>query len=195
VTPPDDPLKRHPFGDDGRVDPDNIAPDDEEKAAGPDAPDRGLITRALSVVPFLLVAAFGLIGIIAWALIIVFGAGGGEPVWRALQGLSLAAALGQLALAVLIGLVPLGLTLAASWATAHGFREDAGRTFWTVAQALWGLAAVGLVVLDRAGHRRVTELGFSALDWWFMFGVVAFAMIIAGVRLRRAPRATARRSS
>ena len=105
----DDWQKRYPWGEDGRVDPDEIGHEDEEEAAGPDAPSRGLITRGLSIVPFLLVAA------------------------------------------------------------------------------------VGLVVIDRVRHAWITGLGLTALDWWFMFGMVAFAMIVAGVRLRRAPGSVLRR--
>ena len=192
MAPPDDPLKRHPFGVDGRVDPDSLAPDDEERAAGPEGPSVDVAVRGLSVVPFLLVAALGLMAVVSWVLIIVLGVGSGDPIWEAARGMSAGELLWQLVLAVLIGLAPLVVTLVASWATAHGFREDAGRTFWTITQAVWGLAAVGLVVLDRARAAWLEELGFSALDWWFAFGVVAFAMIVAGVRLRRAPRASGR---
>jgi hypothetical protein len=189
----DDWQKRHPWGEDGRIDPDEIGQEDEERAAGPDAPSRGLITRGLSIVPFLLVAAVGLIGVVGWLLILLLGVGGTEPIWKAVQGLSALQILWQLLLAVLIGCVPVFFVLAGSWATAHGFNEDSGRTFWAVAQALWGLAAVGLVVIDRVRHAWITALGLTALDWWFMFGMVAFAMIIAGVRLRRAPGSVLRR--
>ena len=144
------------------------------------------------MIPFVLIAALGLISVVSWLLIIVLGVGSGDPIWEVAQGLSAAELLWQMLLAVFIGLVPVGVTLVASWATARGFREDAGRTFWTIVQSLWGLAAVGLVVVDRTRQAWLDEMGLSALDWWFMFGVVAFAMILAGVRLRRAPRARGR---
>jgi len=192
VPPLDDPLKRHSLLRDGRVDPDSLTPDDEERAAGPDGPSADVVIRALSVIPFVLIAALGLISVVSWLLIIVLGVGSGDPIWEVAQGLSTAGLLWQMLLAVFIGLVPAGVTLVASWATARGFREDAGRMFWTVVQSLWGLAAVGLVVVDRTRQAWLEEMGFSALDWWFMFGVVAFAMILAGVRLRRAPRARGR---
>ena len=133
-------------------------------------------------------AALGLIGIVSWVLIVLFGVGGGEPIWRAVQGLSATELLWQLLLAVLIGLAPLAVVLAASWATAHGFREDSGRTFWTVTQGLWGLGGLSLVYVERARPEWIDQLQLSAMDWWFAFGMVAFAMILAGVRLRRAPR-------
>ncbi len=189
MPPPDDPLKRRRLWDDGRVDPDSLAPDDEERAVGPDGPSADVVVRVLSVIPFVLVAAVGLIGVVSWVLIIVLGVGSGEPIWQVARGLSVAELLWQMLLAVLIGLVPVAITLAASWAAGRGFSEYSGRPFWTVVQALWGLAAVGLVLVDRTRQAWIEDIGLSALDWWFMFGVVAFGMILAGVRLRRAPRA------
>jgi hypothetical protein len=180
--------KHHPFGEDDRVDPDSLTPDDEERAAGPDGPSVDIVVRALSVIPFLLVAALGLIGIVSWVIIIVLGIGGGDPIWVAARGLSALQLLWQLLLAVLIGMAPLLITLAASWATARGFREDSGRVFWTVTQGVWSLAALGLIYVGRVREDILRDYGFSSTDWWFAFGVVAFAMILAGVRLRRAPR-------
>jgi hypothetical protein len=189
VPPSDDPLKRRQVWGDSRVDPDSLVPDDEERAVGPDGPSSDVVIRTLSVLPFILVAALGLIGVISWVLIIVLGVGSGDPIWVVARGLSVAELLWQSLLAVLIGLVPLAITLVASWTASHGFSADAGRPFWTVVQAVWGLAAVGLVVVDRTRQAWIEEMGFSSLDWWFMFGMVAFGMILAGVRLRRAPRA------
>ena len=185
---PDDHEKRHPWGEDGRVAPESLAPDDEERAAGPEGPSVDIVVRALSVIPFLLIAALGLIGIVGWALIVVLGVGGADPIWVAAQGLSAWELLWQLLLAVLIGLAPLFVTLAASWATARGFREASGRTFWTVTQSLWGLAGIGLIYVGRVRDDLLKDSGFSSTDWWFAFGVVAFAMVLAGMRLRRAPR-------
>jgi hypothetical protein len=190
---PEDRQTRHRWGEDGRVDPDEIGRENEEKAAGPDAPSRGLVTRALSVVPFLLVAAFGLIAVVGWLIIVLFGMGSGEPIWRAVKGLSPAQVLWQSLLVVLIGAVPVAFILVGSWATSHGFNESSGRMFWGVAEALWGLAALGLVAVDKARHVWLTDLGLSALDWWFLFGMVAFAMIMAGVRRRWAPASALRR--
>jgi hypothetical protein len=185
---PEDHARRHLPRYDGRVDPDSLAPEDEERAVGPDGPSVDIVLRALSVVPFLLVAAVGLIATISWVLLIVFGVGSSEPIWEAVQGLSATELVWQLFLAVVIGIVPALVTIGASWATAHGFREDAGHLFWTLTQAAWGLAAIGLVYLARAKGGWLEEAGFSSVDWWFGLLVVAFAMILAGVRLRRAPR-------
>jgi hypothetical protein len=182
--------KHHPWGEDGRVDPEDLLPDDEERAAGPEGPTIDVVIRALSVIPFLLLAVLGLIGVVSWVLIILFGIGSGQPIWEAVKGLSAAQVVREALLALLIGLLPLAVVLAASWATARGFREDAGRTFWTVTQGIWGIAGLGLVFVWTARHDLIARLGFAATDWWFAFGVVAFAMILAGVRLRRAPRST-----
>jgi len=113
-------------------------------------------------------AALGLIGIIGWVLIM----------------------LRELLLAVLIGLLPVGVVLAGSWATARGFREESGRTFWTVTQGVWGVFAVGLIYVWADRRDLIDRLGFSSLDFWFAFAMVAFAMTVAGVRLRRAPKST-----
>ncbi len=190
---PDDHQKHHPWGEDGRVQPKDLVPDDEEEAVGPDGPGTDVVVRALSIMPFLLAAALGLIGIISWVLIIVFGVGGGQPIWDAVQGLSAGELLKQLLLAVAFGLIPLAVVLGASWATSRGFREDSGRVFWTVTQAVWALAGLGLIYVWQARHDLIGNLGFSGLDWWFAFAVVAFAMVLAGVRLRRAPRSKARK--
>lgn len=184
---PDD-LHKHRRWGDGRVDPDDLVPEDEEEAAGPGAPDGDVVVRALSVIPFLLVAALGLLSGISWVLILVFGLGSGQPIWQTVQDLSAAALLWQLFLAVLIGLLCIAVTLVASWATTRGFREDSSRAFWTVTQGLWGLAVIGIVYVWRSPPDWFAELGLTTTDWWFTFGVVAFAMILAGVRLRRAPR-------
>lgn len=189
---PDDWQKRHPWGEDGRVDPEDLVPDDEEEAAGPGGASADIVVRALSVIPFLLMAALGLIGIVSWVLIILLGVGSGDPIWIAAQGLSVWELLWQLFVALLIGLLPLAVVLGASWATSRGFREDSGKTFWTVTQGVWSLLALGLIYVWSARRDLLGQFGFSATDWWFAFGVVAFAMILAGVRLRRAPRSQPR---
>ncbi|NLE21426.1 MAG: hypothetical protein GX624_01395 [Actinobacteria bacterium] len=186
---PDEHHRIGRFGEDHRADPDSLAPEDEESAVGPEGPTVDVVLRALSVVPFLLVAALGLIGAVSWILIILLGIGSSEPIWRSVRGLSLSDILWQLLLAVLTGMVPVLLTLAASWAAAHGFRESSGRPFWTAVEGVWGLAGLGLVYVDRARGEWLDAIGLSRSDWWFAFAVVAFAMIIAGMRLRRAPTA------
>lgn len=180
------PARRKTY--DGRSDPAEIRPDDEEYAAGPGGPSRGVVLRAFSVLPFVLVSAIGLIAIVSWVLIVIFGVGGGDPVWVALQGLSTGRLIGQIALAVAIGLTPVVVTVAASWATARGFRPDSSRQFWIVTQGVWGILAIGLIYMEHMRHDSLDEIGLGATDWWFAFGVVAFAMIMAGVRLRAAPR-------
>jgi hypothetical protein len=158
-------------------------PDDDDIRRS-EAPQRGVILRGLSVVPFALVAAIGLIAAISWPLVIVFGFGGGEPIWDWAKGHTLWHVLGQALVAVGIGLIPVGVTVLASWAMIHGFRERPSRFFWPAAQVFWSVLAVGLVYVDRARHAWLDSIGLNATDWWFGFAVVAFAMIMAGLRIR-----------
>ena len=184
--------RHHPLGRDDRVDPDSLAPDDEERATGPEGPSADIVVRALSVVPFLLLSAFGLIGVISWVLIILFGAGDADPIWVAVRGLSFGELVWQLLLAILIGLVPLLVALGASWAASRGFGGESSRMFWTVVQGLWGLAGLGLIAVRQFRQAWLTDAGLSDFNWWFLFGMVAFAMILAGARMRRAPKAQMR---
>jgi hypothetical protein len=157
---------------------------DEDDIRRSQIPERGVVLRGLSVVPFALFAALGLIAAISWALVIVFGLGGGEPIWNWAKGHTLAHVLGQLLLAVGIGLIPVGVTVLASWAVIHGFRERPSRYFWPAAQLFWSVLAVGLVYVSRARHEWLDAIGLNATDRWFGFAVVAFAMITAGLRIR-----------
>jgi hypothetical protein len=157
---------------------------DEDDVERSQSPQRNSVLRGLSVVPFALVAAIGLIAAISWPLVIVFGLGGGEPIWAWAKGHSLAHVFGQFLLAVGIGLIPVGVMLLASWAMIHGFREWPSPYFWPVAQVFWSVLAVGLVYVDRARHEWLHSIGLNATDWWFGFAVVAFAMIMAGLRIR-----------
>lgn len=158
-------------------------PEDEAGPAG--AGERpGTVVRALSVAPFLLVASVGLIAVVSWVLIIVLGLGAAEPIWTWASRHSTGEVVLQLLVAVLVALAPLAVTAAASWAALYGFRPASGRLFWAAVEATWGVAAIGLVVVDRTRDEWLRELGFTATDWWFAFGVVAFAMVMAGARLR-----------
>ena len=163
---------------------------DADDVARAGRPPEDVALRALSVVPFVLVAALGVIALVGWVIVIVFGvsapgSAGGEPIWRWAQGQSIGHVVGQLALAVGIGLIPVAVVLAGSWATIHGFRQDPHPLFWPLAELLWGIVAIALVVLDRARSQLLDDLGVSSLDWWFAFLTVAVAMVLAGVRLRR----------
>ncbi len=141
------------------------------------------------MIPFLLIAALGLIAVISWALVLVFGLGGGQPIWDWAKGKSPGTLAPQILLAVAIGLIPVGVTLVASWAVSYGYRERPNRYFWPAAQLFWSLLAVGLVIVARTRHAWLDTIGLSATDWWFAFAVVAFAMVTAGLRIRAQRRA------
>lgn len=147
----------------------------------------GIVIRLLSVAPFLLLAVFGLIGVVGWFFVFIFGAGPGVPIWEAVRGHSPAEVARQVLLLLLLGLAPLAVVLAASWATGRGFREDSGRMFWSVVEAMWSLAGLGSLYVWTMQRDLIGRAGLSSADWWFIFGLVAFAVVCAGVRLRRAP--------
>ena len=164
---------------------------DEDDVERSQAPQRNSVLRGLSVVPFALVGSIGLIAAIIWPLVIVFGIGGGQPIWDWAKGHTLPQVLGQVLFAVGIGLIPVGVTVLASWALIHGFRERPSPYFWPAAQVFWSVLAVGLVYVDRLRHEWLQSIGLNGTDWWFGFAVVAFAMVMAGLRIRaqRAQRA------
>ncbi len=190
---PGEDLRRSLRGEDRRVRPEFHVGRDEDEEAGP-YPGSDLFLRALSIIPFLIAAALGLIGVVGWVVVMLLGAGSGQPVWRAVRGLSPASLVWESALVLSLGLACLAVIVLASWAAAHGFGEGSGRTFWRVTQGLWGLTMVGIVLLWRAAPHWIVESGFASTDVWFAFAVVAYAVVIAGIRLRRAPRSRWRRT-
>lgn len=151
--------------------------------AGGDGPD--LMLRTLSVAPFVVLAALGLIAGITWIVIIIFGAGSSEPVWRWVEDQPAGHVAEQVLIAVLLGVIPVAVTAGASWAVVHGFRERTKRWFWPLTELVWSALAVALVVIDRARPEWLDDLGVSTIDWWFAFGVVAFAMVTAWLRMKR----------
>ena len=163
---------------------------DEDDVARAHRPVDDTLLRALSVAPFVLVGALGLMATIGWMVVVVFGlaAPGSRsagPVWRWAQGQDPWHVLWQLVLAVGIGLIPLTITLAAGWATVHGFRRRPHALFWPTAQLFWGIVAIGLIAADRLYSASMDDLGVGTLDRWFGFLLVAAAAILAGVRHRR----------
>lgn len=146
--------------------------------------DEHVVLRALSVIPFVLAAAVCVIALVSWLLIALLGLGEADPVWRWVQYHGFLGGLGQALFAIGMALIPLALGALAVWAAIHGFRPDPHPYFWPAAQLLFGLAAVALVVVDHTSWIDLHELGMDAMDWWFAFGCVAFAMILAGMRIR-----------
>jgi hypothetical protein len=153
-----------------------------------------VVLRALSVVPFLLAAAVAMIALITWVLVAVFGfsppgpsgpGGEREPIWRWIGEHDGGALLLELLFLVGVALVPLGLIVLLSWAALHGFRERPSPFFWPSVQVVYGVLALGMVLVDRLRPEWLGEIGVAARDWWFVFGVVAFGMVTAGMRIRR----------
>lgn len=165
----------------------------EPDARGPEATPPHIVLRVASVLPFAMTTIVAFIAVIAFVVVIIFGAGpdsGSQPIWRWAQGRSASEIVGQVLLAVAIGLIPVAVAALAGAATWYGFKEDASRIFWIAVEALWGVLVIALVVMARAHAGLLDSLSFSGLDWWFAFGVLAYAMIVAGLRVRvgRQPR-------
>lgn len=169
---------------------------DEDDLARAGRPSQGVVLRALSVVPFLLAAAVAMIALITWFLVAVFGfdpprrsgdaaAAGREPIWRWITDHNAGEVLVQILFFVGVALIPAAIIALAGWATMYGFRERTNPFFWPVLQVLYGILAIGMIVMDRTASAWLDETGISARDWWFAFGVIAYGMVLAGLRIRR----------
>jgi hypothetical protein len=168
----------------------NWRPDEDDIAASQHPSNDDFILRVVSVIPFVLIAAFGVIALVGWFIVVVFGVEApgnpdAQPIWRWAQGESFSHVLSQVGLAVVIGLIPLVVTVLAGWATVHGFRSRPHHLFWPIAELFWGIVATAMVVLSRSDNRQLAELKLSGLDKAFLFGAVLAAVVVAGMRVRR----------
>ena len=158
----------------------------------PDAADRagvvepGLILRLLSVVGFFVAGVTGVIALVGWALVFVVGLGDQPTIWGWARGRPAGEVVAQVVLVVLLGVVCAGVTLVAMWAAWRGLQASAGRRFWVATQAVVGVVAVGLVVVDRRYPAALEEVGVGGWEWWLLSGVVALALVTAHLRMRRA---------
>ena len=149
--------------------------------------EAGLALRVLSVLPFILAGAFGVIAFVAWIVVLVLGVGTDRgPVWAWAQGRPAREVLIQVGLLVLIGAVCAGVVALSIYATTYGFRMQQPRHFWGIAQGVF--SALGfLLLLGRTMFPAfMQDIGLTGGQWYFAFALVAFAMIVVGLRMRRA---------
>jgi hypothetical protein len=160
-------------------------PSDEDiKAAQAPRPQFGL--RVLSVLPFILFGAFSVIAFVAWLAVVVFGAGTDRgAVWQWAAGRSAGEVAAQLALALVVGLVPVGLAILSIWATLRGFSESPALLFWLFTEIVFAAACLALVLGRMQWPELMQSIALKGTEWWFAFVVVAYSMTVAHLRVRR----------
>jgi hypothetical protein len=161
----------------------------EEDVRAAQEHDPGLVLRIASVLPFVLVGAFGVIAFVAWIVVFIFGvrpAGQkSQPVWEWATGKPAGEVVPQVLLLVLIGVVCAGVVVASIYATGYGVRARQPRRFWFVAQAVFSVLGFLLLAGRSISPGFMKEIGLTGREWYFAFGVIAFSMIVIGMRMRR----------
>jgi len=157
----------------------------EEDVLAAQRPEPGLILRVISVISFILAGAFGVIAFVAWIIVLVLGVGTNRgAVWMWAVGKPTREVLTQVGLLILIGLLCAGVVALSIYATTYGFRTQQPRHFWGIAQGVF--SALGFLLL--AGRTMfpgfMKDIGLTGGQWYFAFGLVAFAMIVVGLRMR-----------
>jgi hypothetical protein len=160
-------------------------PSDEDIRAA-EVPRPQLALRVLSVLPFILFGAFSVIAVVAWIAVVILGAGTDRgTLWQWAAGRSAGEVVSQLALALVIGLVPVGVVVLSIWATLRGFDDSPALFFWLFTEIVFAVAALALVI----GHVRwpdfMASIALDGTEWWFAFVVVAYSMTVAHLRVRR----------
>jgi len=160
-------------------------PSDEDILAA-QAPHPQFALRVLSVLPFILFGAFSVIAFVSWIAVVIFGVGTDRgAVWQWAAGRSAGEVVSQLALAIVIGLVPVGVAVLSIWATTRGFGEGPALYFWLFTEIVFTAAALALVLGRLKWPEFMQSIALKGTEWWFAFVVVAYAMTMAHLRVRR----------
>lgn len=186
------------MADDGR----DAGPPAGAGASGPSVTGEGprreeslgsLLLRGASVVPFLMLGVMAVIAVLTWVLVFVFGVGGAaEPIWEWVSGRSFAEVVVQLGLALLGLLAAVAVLVLSMLATSYGARRRQAPWFWPLTQFIFTGVALGLVALDYLRPGALADLGVAGRDWWLVFGWAAYAVLMAGLRMRAAGKASGR---
>ena len=91
----------------------------------------------------------------------------------------------QLALAIVIGLVPVGVAVLSIWATLRGFSDSPALYFWLFTEIVFAAAALALVLGRVQWPEFMESIALKGTEWWFAFVVVAYSMTMAHLRVRR----------
>lgn len=146
----------------------------------------GLVLRALSVIPFVALGVLGVLAFVSWIAVLVLGVGTARgAVWTWARGRSAGEIVPQVALMLLIGAGCAAVVGLSIYATMYGFRARQPWFFWPAAQVVFSALAVLLVVGRAAYPALMQELGLTGAQWWFVFALLAFAMVVVGLRMRR----------
>jgi hypothetical protein len=161
-------------------------PSDEDVRAAQQRPAAGLVLRVVSVIPFVALGVLGVLSLVSWAAVFVFGVGNDNgAVWTWAQGRPLGEVIVQVALMLLLGLACLAVAVGSICATMIGVKERQPRWFWLVAQLVFGGLLILLIWGSRAHADVMQQLELTGLTFWFMFVWLAFSMTVAGLRMRR----------
>jgi hypothetical protein len=160
-------------------------PSDEDILAA-QAPRPQFALRVFSVLPFILFGAFSVIAFVSWIAVAVLGVGTDRgAVWQWAAGRSAGEVVSQLALALVIGLVPVGVAVLSIWATLRGFSERPALYFWLFTEIVFAAAALALVLGRVQWPEFMDSIALKGTEWWFAFIVVAYSMTMAHLRVRR----------
>ena len=160
-----------------------------DPASQPDAgySDPNLALRVLSVTPFVLAGAIGVIALVAWLLVLVLGIGIDRgAAWQWAAGRPAGEVIVQVGLLILVGVACAALVVGSIYATGIGFNVAQPRWFWPLAEAVCVALALILVAGKTAAPDTMAALGLSGRDWFFALGVIVFSAIVIRMRHRRA---------
>ena len=160
-------------------------PSDEDILAA-QAPRPQFALRVFSVLPFILFGAFSVIAFVSWIAVVIFGAGTDRgAVWQWAAGRSAGEVVSQVALAIVIGLIPVGVAVLSMWATLRGFSDSPAIFFWLFTEIVFAAAALALVLGRVQWPELMASIALKGTEWWFAFVVVAYSMTMAHLRVRR----------
>ena len=158
----------------------------EEDILAAQSPRPQFALRVLSVLPFILFGAFSVIAFVSWIAVVIFGVGTDRgAIWQWAAGRGVWEVVSQLALAIVIGLIPAGVAVLSMWATLRGFSESPALYFWLFTEIVFVALAIALVLGRVQWPESMQSIALKGTEWWFAFVVVAYSMTMAHLRVRR----------
>lgn len=149
-----------------------------------------LALRLLSVVPFVLLGALGVIATVSWFVVLVLGVGLDRgAVWAWAAGRPFFEGAGQVVLLLLVGVACGGVVVLSIYATLRGFGDRQPAWFWPLSEAVCLLVGGGLLLAQAQTPQTLSEIGLTGLDWVFTLAVVTYSAVVIHLRWRQARRA------